>query len=102
MEPCFHAFRPCSYRKSRATQTIPMSALGVDMQLGRHIDIFKLKKIYGRVLHMNVIIFRLNNEGGRRLSCNMNVRIWREVQFRDSKIPRVDDHGKIRSTALLV
>ncbi len=80
-------------------QSIAMSAIGVEVQFRRHLRILQSKEIDGGVFHMNRIVLGLHNERRRSLFGDANLRIRREVLFRQRQVAGIDHYRVIGPAA---
>ena len=101
-EPHVDRVRPGRYRQRGAAQSVAVPALGIDVQFGRHLCVLERHKIDHRIFAVHGIVFRLDDEGRRRVACWVDVGILREVLVGKRQITGIDDYGEIRTATKLV
>src|SRR6476646_8222233 len=79
-----------------------MAALSIDMEFGRNPGILKRQKVDGGIFYVYGIVLGLNDEGGRRIIGDVDLRVGGEILLGQGQIAGIDDHGEVRAAADLV
>src|SRR5882724_3693669 len=102
MQPGFHQFGPASNWKFGATQTVSVASLRVEMKLGRDFGIFQREEIDDGIFHVYRVIFCLKNKRWWSLIGDVDLRVRRKILLSERQIARIDDHGEVGTTSLLI